>query len=117
MDCCKITSKNKKCIRKQDGKVFSFPRKYSKEKCLTQPIKGFTMRSSCAPFKYCSKSKVKTSKKKKRNYKINQKGGNKNQLSLNKKPLDSLLSIDNTLVYTLSTDIAILYFIIITGPN
>ena len=87
MDCCKITNKNKKCIRKQDGKIFSFPRKYSKEKCLTQPIKGFTMRSSCAPFKYCSKSKVKTSKKKKTNYKTNQKGGNKNQLSLNKKPL------------------------------
>jgi hypothetical protein len=28
-----------------------------------------------------------------------------------------LLSIDNTFLYTLSTDIAILYFIIITGPN
>jgi len=65
MDCCKINSKNKKCIRKKDGKVFSFPRKYSKEKCLTQPIKGFTMRSSCAPFKYCSKRKEKTKKTKK----------------------------------------------------
>ena len=87
MDCCKISNKNKKCIRKQDGKFFYFPRKYTKEKCLTQPIKGFTMRSSCAPFKYCSKSKVKTSKKKKTNYKTNQKGGNKNQLSLTGKSL------------------------------
>lgn len=80
INCCKITNKNKKCIRKEDGKVFSFPRKYNKKKCLTQPIKGFTMRSSCAPFKYCNKI---TSSKKKRK----QKGGKKKQLSLKGKPL------------------------------
>lgn len=78
IDCCKITNKNKKCIRKEDEKVFSFPRKYSKKKCLTQPIKGFTMRSSCAPFKYC-----KTTRKSK----IKQKGGKKNQLSMTGKSL------------------------------
>ena len=57
--CCNINNKTKKCKRK-DGKVFKLPRKFSKRRCLTKKIKGFTMRSSCAPFKYCNK---KTKKK------------------------------------------------------
>ena len=52
-DCCKATNKNKKCVRKSDGKVFSLPRKFSKKKCATATKKGFTMRASCAPFKNC----------------------------------------------------------------
>ena len=59
MNCCrssKKSKKSKKCKRK-DGKEFSLPRRFSKKKCLTQKVRGFTMRSSCAPYKYCKKSK------------------------------------------------------------
>jgi len=53
-NCCKIKNyKSKKCIR-IDKKVFNLPRKFSIKKCKKK-IKGFTMRSSCAPFKYCKK--------------------------------------------------------------
>ena len=54
-DCCKSSKRNKKCIRK-DGKTFSLPRRFSKKKCLTNQ-RGFTMRASCAPYKFCKKSK------------------------------------------------------------
>ena len=51
--CSKITEKEEKkkikCIRK-DGKIFDFPRRFSKKKCKGK-IRGFSMRSSCAPFK------------------------------------------------------------------
>ena len=51
-NCCKSTRKNKKCIRK-DGKHFSLQRRFSKKKCIKGPVKGFTMRASCAPYKFC----------------------------------------------------------------
>ena len=54
-DCCKSSKRNKKCIRK-DGKTFSLPRRFSKKKCLTNQ-RGFTMRASCAPYKFCKQSK------------------------------------------------------------
>lgn len=54
--CCSNNTK-KKCIRKSDKKVFNLPRKFSKRRCLKGPINGFTMRSSCAPFKDCKKLK------------------------------------------------------------
>ena len=58
IDCCKTkTKKNKnikKCIRKKDGKIFNLPRKFTRKRCLKK-IRGFTMRSSCAPYKYCKK--------------------------------------------------------------
>jgi uncharacterized protein len=50
MSCCSIKKNQKKCKRK-DGKIFKFPRKFSKKKCKNE--KGFTMRSSCAPYKFC----------------------------------------------------------------
>ena len=50
-DCCNITKKNKKCYRKKDKKIFKLPRKFTKKQC--KKIKGFSMRSSCAPFKFC----------------------------------------------------------------
>lgn len=54
--CCSSTKKDKKCIRKSDNKEFDIEkRRFSKETCLTKPIKGFTMRSSCAPYKDCKK--------------------------------------------------------------
>ena len=49
--CCSHSSKTKKCIRK-DGKVFSLPRRFTRKRCL-QGVKGFTMRSSCAPYNQC----------------------------------------------------------------
>jgi hypothetical protein len=59
-DCCLSTNSNKECIRKKDKKTFKLPRKFSKVKCLTRKgIKGFTMRSSCAPYKGCKKDKSK----------------------------------------------------------
>ncbi len=51
-NCCKAKKTAKKCIRK-DGKVFSLPRRFSRKRCKKGPIKGFTMRSSCAPYKKC----------------------------------------------------------------
>lgn len=52
-DCCLYKSnKTKKCIRK-DGKIFNLPRRFSRKHCMTKPIRGFSMRSSCAPFKFC----------------------------------------------------------------
>lgn len=59
-DCCKHGKKDKKCRRKSDKKTFKLPRKFSKNKCKNP--KGFTMRSSCAPYKDCFKRK-KTIKK------------------------------------------------------
>ena len=51
IDCCK--SKTQKKCKRQDGKVFSLPRKFTKKRCIQGPVNGFTMRSSCAPYKYC----------------------------------------------------------------
>ena len=62
-NCCSIKNySNKKCIRK-DGKVFSLPRKFSIKKCKSKKIKGFTMRSSCAPFNMCKKQNGGTKKR------------------------------------------------------
>ena len=54
MNCCNHTNKSKKCKRKNDGKIFSLPRRFTKKKCL-KGVRGFTMRSSCAPYKGCQK--------------------------------------------------------------
>ena len=78
-DCCNHSPSDKKCIRKSDKKIFSLPRKFSKQKCK-RGIKGFTMRSSCAPYKDCFKNKKKT---KKRRNKIG--GGSKKRKSNKKK--------------------------------
>ena len=51
-NCCRANNKTKKCKR-SDGKVFDLPRRFSKKRCITGIIKGFTMRSSCAPFRNC----------------------------------------------------------------
>ena len=56
ISCCKTTKNNKICKRK-DGKTFKLPRKFSKKKCLTKKITGFSMRSSCAPYKLCKTHK------------------------------------------------------------
>ena len=50
-DCCKHNTIAKSCIRKRDRKVFSLPRKFSRKQC--KKVNGFTVRSSCAPYKGC----------------------------------------------------------------
>ena len=57
--CCASNSKSKKCIRKSDKKIFSLPRRFNKQTCISKPIKGFTMKASCAPYKGCSRKKHK----------------------------------------------------------
>jgi len=52
--CCNHKSTDKKCVRK-DGKVFNLPRKFTRHTCVTSNIKGFSKRSSCAPYKHCKK--------------------------------------------------------------
>jgi len=59
--CCSSNTSDKVCVRKSDGKVFELPRRFSKKRCK-QGIKGFTMRSSCGPYKDCLN---KTDKRKK----------------------------------------------------
>ena len=67
-NCCRSNHKDKICIRKSDKKTFKLPRRFSKKKCKNP--KGFTMRSSCAPYKDCfRKIKKKTKKLKKKTYK------------------------------------------------
>ena len=80
-DCCLSTKSDKECIRKKDKKTFKLPRRFSKERCK-KGIKGFTMRSSCAPYKGCNK---KGGSKK---YKSKQKNMNKKTLRIcSKNPL------------------------------
>jgi Cu-Zn family superoxide dismutase len=58
MDCCKHNKTSKICIRKNDKKKFNLPRRFSMKKCKNP--RGFTMRSSCAPYKNCFKGGAKT---------------------------------------------------------
>ena len=54
-NCCKINKNTKKCIR-NDNKIFNLPRRFSYKQCK-KSIHGFTMKASCAPYKYCKKYK------------------------------------------------------------
>ncbi len=63
MDCCNSNNKTRKCIRKKDNKIFNLPRRFTKKRCITGPVNGFTMRSSCAPYKYCKTRKIHGGKK------------------------------------------------------
>ena len=62
MDCCKVSRRAKTCKRRSDGKLFKLPRRFTKKKCKT--VRGFTMRSSCAPYKDCFKGGRKSKKHK-----------------------------------------------------
>lgn len=61
-------------MRKKDKKIFKLPRKFTKKQCTQKKIRGFTMRSSCAPYKSCRRYK-RTSKRFRKN-KRTRKGGN-----------------------------------------
>ena len=50
--CCDAKPGDKKCIRNSDKKVFNLPRKFTLAQCM-KPIKGFSMRASCAAFLNC----------------------------------------------------------------
>jgi hypothetical protein len=52
-NCCD-TNVQDVCIR-SDGTKFNLPRKFTKNICLTKKNRGFSMRSSCAPYKKCMK--------------------------------------------------------------
>ena len=65
-NCCNINNFTKKCIR-NDKKIFNLPRKFSHKYCTIKKIKGFTMKASCAPFKYCKKTTIGGTKKYKKN--------------------------------------------------
>jgi Cu-Zn family superoxide dismutase len=54
MKSCCDSDKNDKICKRYDGKTFKLPRRFSKKKCLTKK-KGFSMRSSCSPYKKCMK--------------------------------------------------------------
>ena len=55
-DCCKVNKYAKKCVRTKDKKIFLLPRKFSRKKCLNSKIRGFTMKASCSPYKFCKKT-------------------------------------------------------------
>ena len=58
MSCCSSRRRKtkKRCLRK-DGRVFKLPRRFTREKCIKGPVRGFSMKSSCAPYKYCRSKK------------------------------------------------------------
>ena len=60
--CCLNNNKTSKCQRPGDGKVFGLPRRFTRRQCLKGPIRGFSMRSSCAPYKFCKKTEGKSRK-------------------------------------------------------
>ena len=46
--CC---STSKGTCKRKDGKTFKMPRKFSRKKCRNP--RGFTMKASCAPYRFC----------------------------------------------------------------
>ena len=75
VECCKHSKTDKNCIRNSDKKSFKLPRKFSKKKCKNP--KGFTMKSSCAPYKDCFSKKR---RKKRTNMRSKKKSGGSKKL-------------------------------------
>lgn len=55
--CCSVRKSAKVCRRKTDNKKFRLPRRFSRKTCLAKKPRGFTMRSSCSPYKGCKKTR------------------------------------------------------------
>jgi len=93
INCCNHNKTQKKCIRKSDKKVFLLPRRFTRKRCR-QGIKGFTMRSSCAPYKDCLQKKggCKTTRREKGKIKKNKTRKQKPQFLYN--PNDPKKSFD-----------------------
>ena len=53
MSCCNTNITSTTCKRTTDGKIFNLPRKFTRKQCDNP--RGFTMRSSCAPYIGCKK--------------------------------------------------------------
>ncbi len=53
MSCCTANKTAKTCKRVTDGKTFNLPRRFTRKQCANP--RGFTMRSSCAPYVGCKK--------------------------------------------------------------
>jgi hypothetical protein len=64
--CCSTLSKKSRKCKRKDGKIYDLPRRFEKSQCITRKIKGFSMRSSCAPYKYCKKTYKKRKQKRKK---------------------------------------------------
>jgi hypothetical protein len=60
VSCCYHTKKDTVCRRK-DKRTFKLPRKYSQKQC--QKPRGFSMKSSCSPYKYCKQTGGRKKKK------------------------------------------------------
>ena len=57
INCCKSGKKTVTCTRTGDNKIFKIKgRRFTKKRCINGPVRGFTMRSSCAPWKNCKKN-------------------------------------------------------------
>ena len=69
-NCCTHNTRQTKCIRK-DKKTFRLPRRFSRKRCMSGPVRGFTMRSSCAPYKYCKTIRRNGNERRKRKGKRN----------------------------------------------
>ena len=54
--CCVHTTRARTCVR-SDSKIFTLPRKFTRHECITRPVRGVSMRSSCAPYKDCKRPK------------------------------------------------------------
>lgn len=64
-DCCNHGKYDKVCRTKR--RTFKLPRKFSKKQCTPyKKVRGFSKRSSCAPYKECKKRKTKRKKKTKK---------------------------------------------------
>ena len=63
--CCNHRKNDKVCRTKK--RTYKLPRKFSKKQCTPyRKIRGFSKRSSCAPYKECKKRKTKRKKKTKK---------------------------------------------------
>ena len=71
-DCCNHGKNDKICRTKK--RTFKLPRKFTKKQCSPyKKVKGFSKRSSCAPYKECKESKKRSKRRKKRKTKKNKK--------------------------------------------
>lgn len=55
ISCCKLNTKTEKTLKNcegKNGKIYDLPRRFEKKKCANG-VRGFSMKSSCTPYKYC----------------------------------------------------------------
>ena len=88
-NCCYVNEKRAKTCRRKDNKVFKLPRRFTRKKC--RKVKGFTMRSSCAPFKYCHSKRRNKTRKAKKQFLYNPKNPKKSfDVYIDKNPEDTI---------------------------